>query len=312
MLSRSLIAFLVMALQPLAAGQPAIAADWRDSLSAFRVGIVAEGDLDASISRAEPFRLALEEGLGIAVEIFAAKDLASLVDAAARSRIEYAVLSASALALAWDVCECVEPLVVARAADGAQDYREVLIVRNDGPSSLGALKGGRIAAVRPAVFGGFDIALAELKAAGLDVAAGEATLELAGDSEASIAALNAGSANALLGWSSTAASTGGDSAKAGRGTLARIAALEGDAGGYRILWQSGDIPHRMHAVRRNLPGEVKTKLRELLTGMFDYDPVAYDSIEPEFGGGFVAARLGQIEPLAAIVRSIRKKDAVGN
>jgi hypothetical protein len=36
--------------------------------------------------------------------------------------------------------------------------------------------------------------------------------------------------------------------------------------------------------------------------MFGNDPVAYDSIEPMFGGGFITARQSQFEPLAQMFR----------
>ena len=40
--------------------------------------------------------------------------------------------------------------------------------------------------------------------------------------------------------------------------------LWGDVSAYRIIWQSAAIPYRVHAVRKNLPGEARTQLRDLL------------------------------------------------
>ncbi len=81
------------------------------------------------------------------------------------------------------------------------------------------------------------------------------------------------------------------------GTLGQIAGLGDSAFAAKVIWQSSPIPYRIHAVRKTLAGEAKTILRSLLAGMFDLDPVAYDAIEPDFGGGFVAARQSQFAPL---------------
>lgn len=275
------------------------AADWRDELGAFRVGILASGDIPASMAHAEPFRLALEEALGVTVEIFAARDYPTLVDATASARIEYSVLSATAYAAAWDRCQCVEPLVVARSGDGTDGFRQVIVTRIGGPSGTANLSGKRIAAIRSASFGGLDVAYKELRTQGVDLEAGAGNVEYFPTGEEAIAALRAGEVDALIGWSSM---TGDPAQGYSRGTLRRIADLEGDASGYRIAWQSSPIPHRMHAIRKNLPGEAKTQLRNLLTAMFDNDPVAYDSVEPVFGGGFVVARQGQFDALAVLVR----------
>ncbi|GIL01209.1 MAG: phosphonate ABC transporter substrate-binding protein [Alphaproteobacteria bacterium] len=281
----------------MSAGSPA-GADWRDEIGAFRVGILAGADIQASMARAEPFRLALEEALGVTVEIFPARDYPALINASAAARIEYTVFSAAAYALTWERCQCVEPLVIARSGDGTDTFSAVVVTRVGGPGNLAALRGTRIGVVRTTAFGGRDVALAEMRAQGFDPAAGDASLETFANGEEAVDALRQGGIDALIGWSSL---TGDPAQGYSRGTLRRIAELEGDATGYRIAWQSSPVPHRMHAVRKNLPGEAKTQLRTLLTGLFANDPVAYDSVEPVYGGGFVAARQGQFEALAGLV-----------
>ncbi len=71
-------------------------ADWREEIGTFRVAITASEDARQDIARSEPFRLALERALGLPVEIVAMRDFPAMIDAAARSRIEYAVFSAMA------------------------------------------------------------------------------------------------------------------------------------------------------------------------------------------------------------------------
>ena len=275
-------------------------ADWRDDLGAFRVGIVAEGNLRRAVARTEAFRLALEEALGVRVELFPARDYPALIDAAAGSRIEYAVLSASAYAMAWAMCECVEPMVIAQSGDGSAEFSQIVITRQDGAPDLGALDGQSVAAIGTKTAGGNLLALHELAQAGLDLDAEGAGLVAYDTNEEALAALAGGEAAAMIGWSSMR----GEQAQGyTRGTLRHIVRREGSIDNYRIIWQSSTIPHRTHAIRKNLPAEAKTILRSLLTAMFDADPVAYDSIEPVFGGGFVAARQGQYGALVSMMRA---------
>jgi len=118
---------------------PTFGADWRETIGSFRVGFVAIGNPTEATARLEPFRLALAEGLGLDVELFAGRDYATLVDALVQSRIEYAILSATAHALAEARCQCIEPVAIARDGDGAIGYSQILIVRADGAAALADL-----------------------------------------------------------------------------------------------------------------------------------------------------------------------------
>jgi phosphonate transport system substrate-binding protein len=281
-------------------------ADWRETIGSFRVGFVAASIRGDAIAGMEPFRLTLSEGLGVDVELFAARDYAALVDALGASRIEYAILSGGAHALAEILCSCIEPLVVARDGDGAWGIRQVLVAATDQPTSPALFRGKRIGAIRSPAFGGFEVALDGLRAAGLDLAANAATLELFDSGASMLQALAESRVDAAIGW--IAGAEGPEAGSPARGTLAEMTKLGIDATRYRIVWQSVAMPNRLHSVRRNLPAEAKTKLREILPAMFENDPVAYDSVEPDHGGGFVAARNAQIEPLVGIMRRLRGRD----
>ncbi len=280
----------------------ALAADWRETIGSFRVGFVAAGNPTEATARLEPFRLALAEGLGLDVELFAGRDYATLVDALVQSRIEYAILSATAHALAEARCQCIEPVAIARDGDGAIASRQVLIVRADGPAALADLKGKRIGALHAGAFGGLDIALDGLAHAGLDLGGNEANLQWFDSGAALLAALTEARIDAAIGWSPDV----GTAQAPTRGTLAQAAALGADPAAFRTIWQSVEIPNRIHSVRQNLPGEAKARLRELLPAMFSDDPVAYDLVEPDHGGGFVIARPSQIEPLLEVIRRLRE------
>lgn len=291
------LCMLGAAILSLVSATPAFAADWRSELGTFRVGLVAVGEPGVAAVRVEPFRLALAEQLGVPVEIVPMRDYPALIDAATRYHVEYSVFSASAFAAAYAMCECLEPMAIANSGDGTGSFKEVLIARQGGPASVSALAGKKVARLSGPALGGALLAENELKAEGLDL---DGAAVAFGDSDSALDALADGTVDAVLGWSSM---TGDPSQGYSRGTLRRIAEREGSALDYTVIWQSSDIPHRVHAVRSTLDGEAKTILRSVLTGMFNADPLAYDSIEPLFGGGFVAARQSQFDALVATMRA---------
>ncbi|PCI02773.1 MAG: hypothetical protein COB78_12370 [Hyphomicrobiales bacterium] len=274
-------------------------ADWRTDLGVFRVGIVVGEDVAGNLARVEPFRLALAEALGMNVEIFPARNMSSLIEAHRGSRIEYAIYSASAYAATWILCECVEPLVLPLAVDQTATFRAVIISGPSGPGNLSDLKLENLAIPRARAVGAFEIAMYELEKQG--VFPEGTTVDKVGSSEQAVNAMLDGTSVAMLGWSSM---IGDRLSGYSRGSLKALAERnEGEATGYKIIWQSLDIPHSPHAIRKNLSSEAKRLLRETLQHMFSADPSAYDSIELDYGGGFEIARHGQFLSVLDFVRA---------
>ena len=269
---------------PWSAVQPALA-DWREELGVFRIALVTSENEAGSRASLEPFRLAVQEKLGLQTELRTDRELGRLIINQSDRPAEYLVLPASAYAAIWLRCECVEPLVVARAADGEEAVRSVLIVRSGSGLSTPAQLGGKT------VFG-----LSENSLAGYAIprkAAGEAASsvdwQFSASAEESLHRFVAGEADALAGW----IPAGQNPASTNRGTLARLRELSAGGQTYSIIWQSEPVPNRVHAVRKNLDGEAKRLLRELLTGLNENDPITYDQLEPDFSGGFYPARQSQ-------------------
>jgi phosphonate transport system substrate-binding protein len=233
------------------------------------------------------------------VEIVTARDYGALIEAAGRSRIEYAVMSSTAFAALIASCECMEPLVLASSGDGASSFEALLIVRGDGPTKVDGLKGRKIGIVGGRTIGAPMVAFHEIRSAGLDAEGGQAEIVTLATASEAVEALAGGDVDAILGWGAIGATGSSES----NGTQRMIAARAEGAFPYTILWRSTPIPYRVHAVRKDIDGEAKTILRNTVTGLFGSDPVAYDAIEPSFGGGFVAARSAQFDALAEMFRS---------
>ncbi len=268
-------------------------ADWRSDIGIFRVGVVTGDQTVDFLARAEPFRLALAEALDMEVEFFAARSTEAAIDAIRSERIEYAVLSASAYAITWRLCECVEPIAMPRSADSTDGYHMIMIAREGGPENLEALEGREIAKLSQAGLAQSLLWQSHLQAQNLE--ASKFPLKNEHSGEETLSRFVNGEYDALLGWSSM---SGNPAEGYSRGTLRQISSLiGGQPSGFRVLWQSEQLPHRTHAVRRKLPGETKNILRNFLLGLFDRNPVAYDSIEAIYGGGFVTARHGRYQPI---------------
>ncbi len=297
-----LLAAAVLAATPFLTVAPAYA-DWREDLGIFRIGIVAEGDPSNAELRVDPFRLAAQEALGMPVEIFVARDYAALIDAHAAARIEYGIYSATAFAVLWQSCECVEPLAAPKSADNSASYFSALIARADGPGNLTALKGQQLAVLSRDSLAGFLLPRHELAKLGTDL---EVDFEINGPQVAGEALLRQfanGEFDAILGWVSK--NTPNQEGHM-RGTLAQLRQF-GVATDmqYRFLWTSEPVFHGPHAVRKNLPGDAKEALLAFLKRLYLEDPVAYDVIEPIYGGGFAAVEHGDYEPVLGLVKAMK-------
>lgn len=280
-------------------GLSASHARWQDELGTLRVGLAGAGSPARIAASAEPFRLALQDQLGVAIEIRGYASLRDLVLAHAEGRVEYAIYTATAYAAAWHECECIEPLAIASGSDGSQSVRSLLIARaSHTPNTLAGLDGSAIVALGPDSVLGYAFPVFELARLGHIADAGAQDYRFFPTAEEAIAAFAQGEGDYLLGWTT---GIGDVSSGYTRGTLKRLVEISGSIGAFPVIWESEPVPHRVHAVRSNLDGEAKSLLREVLSRMNEADPVAYDSIEPVYGGGFVIARQSMFAPLESFI-----------
>lgn len=280
--------------------------DWRKELGVFRIGVIAGSDASTMVARMEPFRLSIEETLNMRVEIFPARNYRALIEAIEASRVEYAIMSSVAFATTFVSCKCAEPLVLPRASDGTFGYQPIVITRSNAGSNLASLNGKDIVSTITvsSPIGAFIVS--RLLADGLKEETIATMKQSKISGEDALDSFIQEKHNALLGWSSLS----GDPANGySRGILRLIATLGGKKGAnnleqLRVIWKGPLIPHRPHVVRKLLAPEAKKLLRAQLLKMFENDPVAYDSVESEFGGGYIAARQGQFTLLADFISTL--------
>ena len=279
------------------------AADWRSEIGTFRIAIATPPGRGSAVPQLEPFRLAVQEALGVEAEIRADADLGRFIVNQSDRPSEYLVLPASAYAAIWLRCECIEPLVVAQSAAGDTAIRAVLITRKgSGVSTPADLANRRVFGLSRNSLAGFAMAQAAIASGGKD-----ADWRFEPDGETALMKFAAGEGDAIAGWVPAGSRQGDGPA----GTLARLRELGADMGAYSVIWTSGDIPNRVHAVRKSLDGEAKRLLREMMLSLESRDPVVYDALEPDFSGGYALARQAQFTALLDFLAAGRQQGDAG-
>ncbi len=270
----------------MAAACPPAAADWREDIGTFRVGVVAEPGAGNTIAGLAELNDAFTKALGLKVEFFVAQSYAALIDAQVSSRIEYAIYSAAAYASAYRRCECVEPLVAPVGEDGSIGIRSVLIAKDNRMLSADAVAGRRIALQPPDSMAGHQLPLAAFQPGGKPLSGTESFFVHADSVEAAEAMLAEGSVDAIFGWVPAGPP---DRAEIAGGTPARLAAAGIARSALSILWRSDVLRFGPHAVSIDLDPEPKRRLARFLTGLRAADPDMYERLETHHLGGFTAA-----------------------
>jgi phosphonate transport system substrate-binding protein len=288
-----------VALALFAGASPSLA-DWREAIAVFRVGVMTGPNSAYRLTQLEAFRAYLEAKLAVPVEIIPAADYRSLIDAQATSRVHYAIYSATAFATAAATCQCVEPLAVPAREGGEVGFHALLVARADGPiRSLADAKGKRLALAGADSVAGRLLPMKAFEAEGIVASEYFSRILDEGDPELAISALLAGEADLAVAWSSMA----GDSwAGYSFGVLTTLVAEGGlSMDQIRVVWQSPLIPFGPHAVRSDLPADLKPLVAEALFAMANESPAALDAVDRFGGSGFVAADAGLYAPIEALV-----------
>jgi phosphonate transport system substrate-binding protein len=301
-LFRNLSAFLLAFTIAVFATIDVSKADWRKDIGIFRIGIVTSDKSQEALDRLEPFKLAISEALDLEVEFFRARNSTALINALADERIEYAIFSASSYALAWVSCECIEPVAIPRSNDSTDGYHTILISAPEGPATLEAMQGNEIGVLSETSITGLALAKYVLSERNIMIGDDNTPTIKKETADQTLNAFLEGQFKLLIGWSSM---TGDPAVGYSRGSLRQLSSkLSSSVRNYKVIWKSDQIPHRPHVMRKKLHGDAKKILRTTLLQMYEKDPVAYDSIEPVYGGGFVAGRHERFIQLIDLIKSL--------
>lgn len=282
-------------------GRP-LHAEWHDDHKALRIGFLASAGAAYDMARLEPFRAYLESALSLPVELVPATSYAVLIDAQATDRVQYAIHSATSYATAAAVCHCVEPLALPTAFDGARGFHSILVARADANiTSIADARGKRLVVTGADSVAGRLVPMSALAGQGIDPARYFSSIGEATNPTDAVTALFTDQADIAAAWSSL---TGDAASGYDFGVLSEMV-----RDGYlsmdqiRVVWTSPLIPFGPHAVRRDLPDELKGRLLDALTAMAAASPQAIDAVDRASigGGGFVAATAGDYQVIDALI-----------
>lgn len=268
------------------------AADYRETVSVLRIGMIESHAAVADPLKLEAVRQAFSDALGISVEIIRMSSYAALVDAHASGRIGYAIHSARSYAATDAACGCVEPLRVPVAADGSTGFRSVLAVRDEVTSPISELG---IAYSNEDSVSGWLIPQRAMRAGSLD----RPKLIRAGDVTSALKLYEDMQVDGFFGWiPDIPGSTGLDPVQLFGGWTDQSAGVSGST---RLIWSSQPIPYGPHATHRSLPDDLVEALGEFLDRMPQAAPGLLDIFEPVFAGGYAVPDPRDYENLRDLV-----------
>ncbi len=276
---------------------------WADQVREIRVGLVGGENEADRLARFGGFRTALEAQFQVPVRVYPAGDYAGVMQAFGARQVEVATMGPLAYARIWlDTHGNIEPLVVARDADGTTAYVAVMYVRADSDiRSLEQMRGHSLAWADPNSTSGYLVPRSELREAGIDVDRFFSRTGFAGGHEQAIVAVLAGQYDAGVTWAS---GVGEQAQGFTRGAL-RAMVEKGmlDMAKLRIIWRSRPIPNGPTAVRADTPQEFRDDLRAFMLALPTAHPDVFHQIERGAAAGYAAASNDMFEPVIAMTRA---------
>jgi phosphonate transport system substrate-binding protein len=277
---------------------------WAQQVPQIRLGLLGGENESDRLGRYEAYRALLETTFGVPVRLFPASDYAGVMQAFSARQIEGASMGASAYAGAWlDTNGGVEPLFVAREADGGISYISVMVVRADsGITGLEQLRGKSLAWADPNSTSGYLVPRSELRAAGIGTESGQyfSRTGFGGGHEQAVVAVLQRQYDAAVTWAS---GQGEESQGFTRGNL-RAMVEKGmlNMRDLRIIWRSRPILNGPMTVRKDLPAEFKADLTAFHLALASAHPAIYNQVERGGGLGYAAVTHEQFEPIVQLRR----------
>lgn len=275
---------------------------WAQQVPQIRLGLLGGENEADRLGRYEAYRALIERTFGVPVRLFPAADYAGVMQAFGAKQIEGAGMGASAYAGAWlDTNGGVEPIFVAREADGSIAYISVMVVRADsGITSLEQMRGKSLAWADANSTSGYLIPRSELRGAGIDINSYFSRTGFGGGHEQAVVAVLQRQYDGAVTWAS---GQGDESQGFTRGNLRAMV----DKGmltmrDLRIIWKSRPIPNGPMTVRADLPPAFKADFTQFHLALAAVHPQIYAQIERGGGQGYAQVTHAMFEPIVQLRR----------
>jgi phosphonate transport system substrate-binding protein len=259
------------------------AADWREDVGVFRIGILGGVLGEAQLKAFACLDHLVEEKMQVPVELYTSANYNGVMQGLLDGELDAAALGAGAYAGVYlRDPDAVEPLVAVEQLDGTRGYHAVLFVRADSPyQSVDDLRGRSVMFTDRNSTSGFLVPLFELRRAGYSLRHFGSYGFSGGHPEAVRAVLD-GQFDAGVTWTS---GIGDYQDGHSRGNLHRMVRMgELDMNDIRILWSSDLIAEGPVVVRKSLPQEAKDIYKQILIDL----PKQHQSCFRAIAGGAAA------------------------
>lgn len=284
-------------------GTSAAQADWRKDLGTFRIGISATDAGSLTPMDIENLKVGFSKALGMPTELIIMRDYPALIDAHVSSRIEYAIYSSTAYAIAWLLCECVEPLVAPVLTDGATGIRSTLVINAGVPFTRLDLNGIRIGIPGKDSITGYALPLAQYTIGSRALTQDESFFNKFLDLKSTLEAFGEGRIDGFFGW--TEADAKGPISASGLMATgeAKSFSVRGKPIEIKIPWTSGLLRYGPHAIRRNLPTEAKDALRTYFANLDEIGVDLLSHLPPNNVAKFIPATQDEYATSIAVAKS---------
>ena len=276
-------------------------ADWRKEMGVFRIGIATQNGQSFNAEALDAFRSEISAALAMPVEIFQARNTSALIDAAASSRLEYAILSALGFVTLDLTCDCAMPIAAPTSAEGATAVRSVLYVNSDKVTSLQELTGKRLAVGSDNSLTGSILPFAQFSLNGAGLREADIELVRVASIEQAVEALAAGSVDGFFGWDQFSPKSSVEFESSLSKKLESYSDLSTET-----VWVSEPIRFGPHIIHKSVPAEAAKSLKEVLVSLDQVAPLAYRTISPDLSGGLKPVTAQDYISAFSLIRSISR------
>jgi phosphonate transport system substrate-binding protein len=262
------------------AGAPSVgtaAADWREQVPIFRIGILGGALGDYQMKAFACLDKLLEQKMKVPVELFTSANYDGVMEGLLGGQLDAAGLGAGSYAGVYlRNPDAVEPLVTVQQLDGSLGYHSVLFVRADSPyQTLDDLRGRSLMFTDRDSTSGFLVPHHELSRNGYPLRH-FGSFGFAGSHPATVRSVLDGQFDAGVTWTS---GIGDYEQGHSRGNLHRMVEQgQLNMSDLRILWSSSLIAEGPVVVRKTLPPEAKDIYRQLLLDLPKQHRSCFESI----------------------------------
>lgn len=279
---------------------PAVMA--QDAITEFNVGILGGENAQDRLASQECFRVALEEALGVPVNLFTPADYDGVIQGLLGGTLDYAWLGASAFAKVYLTDPTAVDLTLTKQnVDGSTGYYSIGFARADsGITSMEDAAGKTFAFADPNSTSGYLVPAAELAATFGNLEEYFASVAFSGGHEQTIVGVANGDFEAGVSWADGLGNWE-DGYNSGAFRRASDAGLVNMSDIVQI-WQSSLIPEGPMVVRSALPQDVKDIVTQLTADLWETDPECAYGVAAGEAKDFVPVTLDAYEGILAARR----------